>query len=79
MIDSLLILYTGLPYVIERKLTISTASSVLFAVFAVTQMPLDWDLDTAWQLYPFPILLSTEIGHSLGLAASLFLPRRQRR
>jgi hypothetical protein len=40
---------------------------IFAALFATTQLPLDWDLETPYQFYPWPILATLELSHTLTL------------
>jgi len=40
---------------------------IFAALLATSQLPLDWDLETPYQFYPWPILIALEVSHTLTL------------
>ncbi|OMJ92685.1 hypothetical protein SteCoe_4566 [Stentor coeruleus] len=59
--------YLVIPTIYQGKffpLEIFVCSS---AILAASLLPLDWDLETDYQIYPYPILIFLELSHTLGL------------
>ncbi|CAG9335053.1 unnamed protein product [Blepharisma stoltei] len=70
-INSLVIVYIVLPKVLQGKYQTQQYITIAFTLFVISQLPLDVDFDTDWQKYPFPVILSTEIGHTFGVIYDL--------
>jgi len=69
--SSLLWLYVVVPNALKGSFEAPEKATVAATILAVTQLPLDWDLEVPWQVYPYPIIFATEIGHTLGLLFKL--------
>jgi ABC-type uncharacterized transport system permease subunit len=60
-------LYVALPYSAPQQLNAAAKGALVGGLLATTQVPLDWDFESTWQVYPIPILLAMDWGHSTGL------------
>ena len=40
---------------------------VFSCLLATSQLPLDWDLETEYQFYPYPILIMLDLSHTFML------------
>mmetsp|Transcript_2155 Transcript_2155/g.5423 ORF Transcript_2155/g.5423 Transcript_2155/m.5423 type:complete len:153 (+) Transcript_2155:3097-3555(+) len=60
-------LYVSLPYSTTQVLSAAEKGALIGAFIAATQVPLDWDFESLWQVYPVPMLLCIDWGHTVGL------------
>jgi len=59
--------YIGFPYSATQEMSLKEKFIIFAALLATSQLPLDWDLETPYQFYPWPILIALEVSHTLTL------------
>lgn len=61
------------PRNLEKNWRLTEKILVFLCLFATSQLPLDWDLETEYQFYPYPILILLDLGHSFMLVVNKIL------
>ena len=65
-----IVLYIAIPYQFKEKKGKSEYLIIFATILATSQLPLDWDYESDWQNYPYPIIFALDVTHSICISLS---------